>query len=46
MIPHTLVLKPGLIIHGVYNVLLAVAVLNLAGGYWYISITRSSPPQA
>jgi hypothetical protein len=25
---------------------LAVAVLNLAGGYWYITITRSSPPRA
>jgi hypothetical protein len=25
---------------------LAVAVLNLAGGYWYITIACSSPPQA
>ncbi|MGA9315315.1 MAG: hypothetical protein WBV77_11865 [Solirubrobacteraceae bacterium] len=25
---------------------LAVAVLNLAGGYWYIAIARSSPPRA
>jgi hypothetical protein len=25
---------------------LAVAVLNLAGGYWYITITRSASPRA
>ncbi len=25
---------------------LVVGVLNLAGGYWYITIARSSPPRA
>jgi len=25
---------------------LAVGVLNLAGGYWYITIARSAPPRA
>jgi hypothetical protein len=25
---------------------LVVAVLNLAGGYWYITIARSAPPRA
>jgi hypothetical protein len=25
---------------------LVIGVLNLAGGYWYITIARSSPPRA
>ena len=25
---------------------LVVGVLNLAGGYWYVTIARSSPPRA
>ena len=35
--------------YGVYGwaaFFLVLGVLNLAGGYWYITIARSSPPRA